>query len=239
MKSKIRIAEIIKAVYFKMIPHPARIIGSLESQKKVTNYHKKLDVFLNSLPEGATILDLGSGNRKIVKENKTVVSFDRVGYSRVDIVGDAGRLPFKDEIFDAVTLQSVLEHVEDPWRVMKESCRVLKKGGLLWVEVPFIYPVHDENDYWRWTRKGLDLMCSKLFAREESGILMGPGTAMSLINRMSLASIFSLNNRVLYHLLLVPFAWMTFWMKYLDGRMKLCKYDEYVTPLVYFLGRKG
>jgi SAM-dependent methyltransferase len=239
MKPKTGIRSVIEALYFKMIPHPARIRGSLESQRRITNYHMRLDLFFDQLPDGATILDLGSGNRKIAKAHKTVISFDRVDFSRVDIVGDAGELPFKNETFDAITLQSVLEHVEDPWRVVKESFRVLKKGGFVWVEVPFIYPVHDENDYWRWTGKGLDLMCSKLFAKEEAGILMGPGTAMSLINRMSLATLFSFSNRTLYHLLLVPFAWMTFWMKYLDGVTGFCKYDEYAAPLVYFFGRKA
>ena len=45
------------------------------------------------------------------------------------IVGDAHRLKFENNSFDAVFILEVLEHVEDPVKVLSEVNRILKKGG--------------------------------------------------------------------------------------------------------------
>jgi ubiquinone/menaquinone biosynthesis C-methylase UbiE len=44
-------------------------------------------------------------------------------------VGGAGQLPFRDECFDVVTANMVLEHLEHPRQVFTEVERVLKPGG--------------------------------------------------------------------------------------------------------------
>lgn len=45
-------------------------------------------------------------------------------------------LPFSDETFDIVYSANVLEHTDDPLRVLEESLRVLKTGGTLHFEIP-------------------------------------------------------------------------------------------------------
>lgn len=45
--------------------------------------------------------------------------------------GDAATLPFPDAAFDFVTCQTVLIHLSDPLRALKEMLRVLEPGGLL------------------------------------------------------------------------------------------------------------
>lgn len=50
-------------------------------------------------------------------------------------VGDAHALPYKVGTFDVVVCTEVLEHVEDPQSVLKEIKRVLKKNGILVVEL--------------------------------------------------------------------------------------------------------
>jgi ubiquinone/menaquinone biosynthesis C-methylase UbiE len=45
-------------------------------------------------------------------------------------------LPFDDASFDIVYSANVLEHTANPERVLTESLRVLKKGGLLHMEMP-------------------------------------------------------------------------------------------------------
>ena len=52
--------------------------------------------------------------------------------------GDTFALPFKDESFDVVFHQGLLEHFRVPKAeaLLKENLRILKKGGLLLVDVP-------------------------------------------------------------------------------------------------------
>lgn len=51
-------------------------------------------------------------------------------------IGNAHKLSFKNEVFDAVYILEVLEHVSDPLVVLKEIKRVLKKGGYVVMLVP-------------------------------------------------------------------------------------------------------
>ena len=48
----------------------------------------------------------------------------------------AEALPFNDGWFDAVTMFDVLEHVDDPSRVLTEIARVLKPGGRFHIVIP-------------------------------------------------------------------------------------------------------
>jgi SAM-dependent methyltransferase len=52
------------------------------------------------------------------------------------VCGDAFQLPFADGSFDVVFHQGLLEHFREPQRLLAENARVLKRGGLLLVDVP-------------------------------------------------------------------------------------------------------
>ncbi|WP_421790971.1 class I SAM-dependent methyltransferase [Hyphobacterium sp.] len=54
--------------------------------------------------------------------------------------GDAHRLPFSDNSFDAVICSEVLEHVEDPDGVIAEIDRITKPGGQVALSVPRYWP---------------------------------------------------------------------------------------------------
>jgi ubiquinone/menaquinone biosynthesis C-methylase UbiE len=45
------------------------------------------------------------------------------------VAGDASRLPFRDEMFDLVTANMVVEHLADPASQFREIARVLRPGG--------------------------------------------------------------------------------------------------------------
>ncbi len=73
------------------------------------------------------------------------------------VYGDAHSLPFGAAAFDTVMLLDVLEHLAQPAICIKESFRILRPGGRLFLKVPFLYPVHDApRDFTRWTEYGLD-----------------------------------------------------------------------------------
>lgn len=56
------------------------------------------------------------------------------------VAGDAMHLPFKDEVFDAVTISFGLRNVQDHDRALREMLRVTKPGGIL-VVCEFSAPV--------------------------------------------------------------------------------------------------
>jgi ubiquinone/menaquinone biosynthesis C-methylase UbiE len=57
------------------------------------------------------------------------------------VCGDATRLQFDAQSFDAVTMFDVLEHISDDERAITDAIRVLKPGGYLLISVP--------NERWR------------------------------------------------------------------------------------------
>jgi SAM-dependent methyltransferase len=205
----------------------------------IINYHETIDTFLKNLKEGSKILDIGSGNRKISFKDKTMFSFDQINYKLVEVVGNAEALPFRDTVFDAILLQQVLEHVRSPIQILEEANRVLKKNGRIYIEVPFIYPIHDKDDYWRWSKKGLELMSTKIFIKEDSGVVMGTGNALSLINSESLNVLFSFGHERLYNFFRIILRLFTFWLKYVDVLIKENAYTENIAPAVYFIGKKN
>lgn len=77
------------------------------------------------------------------------------------IVGDVMQLPFGDESVDGILCNAVLEHVSNPQLAVDEMYRVLKPGGQAYVGVPFIYPYHDDVDYFRFS----DTALKQMFAR--------------------------------------------------------------------------
>ncbi|HEY9693960.1 MAG TPA: class I SAM-dependent methyltransferase [Oculatellaceae cyanobacterium] len=72
-------------------------------------------------------------------------------------------LPFRDNEFDYVVSDQVLEHVEgNPQSAIDESLRVLKPGGIAIHTTCFINPIHDApGDFWRFTPEALKLLCRK------------------------------------------------------------------------------
>ena len=55
------------------------------------------------------------------------------------VKGDAYSLPFKNEVFNAVLMDFVMEHLEFPDQCAAEIARVLKPGGALFFRTPNFY----------------------------------------------------------------------------------------------------
>ena len=52
------------------------------------------------------------------------------------ILADARNTPFKDNEFDVILLSNVIEHIKDTKKLLKELKRILKPGGLLYIQFP-------------------------------------------------------------------------------------------------------
>ena len=80
----------------------------------------------------------------------------------VDIIGTANAVPMKDGVSDAVLSSQVIEHLPDPDLALRESARILKNGGLLFISFPFMYPLHvAPRDFFRYTSHGFEVLCRR------------------------------------------------------------------------------
>jgi len=72
------------------------------------------------------------------------------------------RLPFDDASFDVVLSDNVIDHAEDPIRIVDEIVRVLKPGGVLYFTVNIHHPVYDlaSRAHGAWNALGLKLEMS-------------------------------------------------------------------------------
>lgn len=109
------------------------------------------------------LLDLGCGNRPyrpLLKNISEYVAFDmdKEG-SQSDVVGTVATLPFLSSSFDSVLSTQVLEHVPEPWLMLKEISRVLRPGGQLLLSAPQAWRLHEEPfDFYRYTKYGLQYL---------------------------------------------------------------------------------
>src|SRR5262245_18055388 len=94
---------------------------------------------------GRDILEVGCGEGMMFDGRGTHpvqmdVSMTRltraVGRGRRLLCADGYHLPFVDASFGIVLLIAVLEHTSEPWRVLAEARRVLKRGGRAIMLVP-------------------------------------------------------------------------------------------------------
>jgi len=79
----------------------------------------------------------------------TDISSDAVAYAQKEYAGPhyiccpAENIAAQNGSYDAVTSFEVIEHIQEPKKVLKEICRVLKSGGDLFISTP--NPRHFSN----------------------------------------------------------------------------------------------
>jgi len=97
-----------------------------------------------NIKRGDVVLDLGSGNNPnlradVLCDKYPFDNLERAGRKNLKlegkplVVADSGALPFRDKSFDYIICRHLLEHTEDPDKVLKEIMRVGKKG---YIETP-------------------------------------------------------------------------------------------------------
>jgi len=81
-----------------------------------------------------------------------------------DVIGNGIHLPFKDASFDIVLCTQVMEHIFDFRSLVVEVYRCLQNKGILFLSVPFVWPLHAiPDDYCRFSRYMVEKMLIPLF----------------------------------------------------------------------------
>jgi len=161
----------------------------------------------------ATIVNIGSAS---VCLHPQVVNLDLFDGKNVDVQGDIHALPFSDGICDAVVCNGVLEHVEDVGMAVREITRVLRCGGVAYIETPWMQGVHAApNDYRRWTPEGLRHLFYGMEVKDIH-VAAGPASALAWQIQETLAMLFSCGSNLLYKIGLRLFGWIAMPLSWLD-----------------------
>lgn len=151
--------ESVKKKFYESMQEmkPKGLVGWFFTRLRTFETDRVSAVF-NLLPSGERLLDVGCGEGSLVTRAKekfkevhgidlSVIRIEKakanaderfsnskqIHFSVVDV--DDG-IPYTDSVFDTVTCLAVLEHVFNPYYVIREVNRVLITGGTLIVEVP-------------------------------------------------------------------------------------------------------
>lgn len=191
----------------------------------------------------ATVLVVGGGSqRQWLDECLGAGDTIRVVYSDIDVGADVDifcdghDLPFVDSTFDAVITTAVLEHVLYPEQVANEIYRVMKVGGVLYSELPFMQQVHEgAYDFTRYTLSGHRRLFNG-FSEIESGLVAGPSTALVWALENFVLAFFS--RSIFRKVAKIAIRFCFFWVKYIDYVLANRPEAMDGASCTYLLGRK-
>lgn len=181
------------------------------------------------------VLNLGSGHSLYTGP---VVNLDLVAGYGVHVCGDGHHLPFGDAAFQSVLLRGVLEHVRCAMTVLNEVRRVLVDSGMLYVEVPFLQPLHlSPEDHRRFTLPGLRSFFSD-FEEVQSGVQIGSWSTVAWVLREATADLLCFGSESVNRRILAIAGWCSFWVRELDRLIVMRDHSTRAASALYYLGRK-
>jgi len=127
---------------------------SADVHEPVSVSHQKWQEYLyhNFDKPGFRVLEIGSrevtgpSHARKRFSHADYVGFDYYAGENVDVVGDVHRLSSyfaADQSFDLIYSSSCFEHFAMPWVVASEISKLLKIGGVVFVETHFSYSSHE------------------------------------------------------------------------------------------------
>lgn len=140
--------------------------------------HDKWQEYLYSFgnKKGKRILEIGSrevtGQSSARKKfsNAEYFGFDIYAGANVDVVGDAHKLSSyfeENEKFDIIYTSACFEHFAMPWLVAEEISKMLKIGGIVFVETHFSYSSHERPwHFFQFSDEALKILFSKALGFE-------------------------------------------------------------------------
>jgi len=109
------------------------------------------------------LLDVGAGSspyQELIMASGKISDYIKLDFAssdyhrghELDLTWDGKTIPLDAGSIDTVFMTEVLEHVHKPGEMLREVRRVLKPGGIVFLTVPFTWPMHElPYDYHRFT----------------------------------------------------------------------------------------
>jgi uncharacterized protein YbaR (Trm112 family)/SAM-dependent methyltransferase len=194
-------------------------------------------------PENTVIL-IGSGHESVYQQilapYHDIIRCGLAHDGRTDLACDVCKLPFVRDHADLIIASSVHEHVYDAPAAVAEEYRVLKPGGLVYTEIPFMRAYHMAPiDYQRYTPAGIRALHEQAgFTTLEVGICSGPFTALALFLAdfaRALGGAIHPSVKLVAHLAV---SLAVHPMKYLDRLFENAEWAEIPACNFYYLGVK-
>jgi hypothetical protein len=147
LKTGFKILVLFESKFDKQYLSPDVPISNIVSHQKWQKY-----LYDIGNKKGMRILEIGSrevtGQSNARKEfsNAKYIGFDFYPGKNVDIVGDAHKLSsyfIGEEKFDIIYTSACFEHLAMPWIVATEIAKLLKVGGIVFVETHFSFSSHE------------------------------------------------------------------------------------------------
>lgn len=171
-----------------------------------------------------------------------MTQIDRQPLSYVNIVVDAEKmsreLPHR---YDYVVCCSMLEHTPHPWEVIEQIHTVLKPGGVVYISVPWLFPLHGEpHDYYRFSLAALQtLIKDNGFVEPECGSEASPHSALYRFLQHYFPEVLSFDNDYAYEFLKYTFTWLLYPLGLLERVACLGSRKHYrVDSQLYIVARK-
>ena len=225
-KLESELVKLLRKIYLKI---------KVSSTFKTKSNKDRIPGLINSLSQDEFSINVGSGNTNY---SPKIINIDIEKTENGDIIADGRSLPIRSSSVSLLVSQAVLEHTPDTNLNIAEIERVLKNGGVLYLEAPFMQTYHAHpHDYFRFTHQGVKSYLHNFDIIEE-GIAVGPASATSLNLRIFLATLFSFGNRNLFIILGTIFGWITFPIKYLDYFLESNPLSYHSASGIYVLARK-
>lgn len=114
-----------------------------------------LDVGCGKMPYKTYILEKSKIEKYVGLDIDTAIVYD--SNVKPDLFWNGIEMPIKDNEFDTVMATEVFEHCPDPTAILKEINRVMRKDGILFFTVPFLWNLHEvPHDEYRYTPFSLE-----------------------------------------------------------------------------------
>jgi ubiquinone/menaquinone biosynthesis C-methylase UbiE len=123
----------------------------LYSLLNISRYFEPRSRFLDLIPRGGEIVDIGCGDFKSTKklaEKRKDLKWHCIDVIKPPYIPDFAdfrlvnlnkeNLPYPDDFADAIYALHVIEHINDMESLSSEIKRILKPGGYIYIEVPTV-----------------------------------------------------------------------------------------------------